>query len=199
MNTDSNFIWMTMANSPVSGLRSDTTRYGSFSIALHWLMLLLIAVVYACMELKGIFPKGSDYRELMKTWHFMLGLSVLVLAALRLLLNLTAPVPDIKPDPPSWQKLMARLMHLALYALMVGLPLAGWLLLSAAGKPIPFFGLQLPALIGESKTLAKLIKEVHEIGATVGYFLIGFHAAAALYHHYVVRDDTLLRMIPRRE
>jgi len=189
---------MTLENSPVSRLRSNTARYGSFSIAIHWLMLILIAAVYACMELKGIFPKGSDSREMMKTWHFMLGLSVLVLAVLRLVLNLTVPVPDIKPDPPRWQKLLARLMHVALYALMLGLPLAGWLLLSAAGKPIPFFGLQLPALIGESQTLAKSIKEIHETGATVGYFLIGFHAAAALYHHYVVGDDTLLRMIPRR-
>ncbi|MBK7422485.1 MAG: cytochrome b [Propionivibrio sp.] len=188
-----------MENSPISGLRSNTVRYGSFSIGIHWLMLILIAAVYACMELKGIFPKGSDSREMMKTWHFMLGLSVLVLAALRLVLNLTSPIPDIRPDPPRWQKLLARLMHLALYALMLGLPLAGWLLLSAAAKPIPFFGLQLPALIGESKTLATLIKEIHETGATVGYFLIGFHAAAALYHHYGVHDDTLLRMMPRRD
>lgn len=188
-----------MENSPVSGLRSNTARYGSFSIAIHWLMLILIVAVYTCMELKGIFPRGSDSREMMKTWHFMLGLSVLLLAALRLVLNLTAPVPDIRPEPPRWQKILARLMHLALYALMLGLPLAGWLLLSAAGKPIPFFGLQLPALIGENQTMAKSIKEIHETGATVGYFLIGFHTAAALYHHYVVRDDTLLRMMPRRE
>ncbi|HEX7952210.1 MAG TPA: cytochrome b/b6 domain-containing protein, partial [Burkholderiales bacterium] len=68
--------------------------------------------------------------------------------------------------------------------------------LSAAGKPIPFFGLQLPALVGESKDLAELFKEVHETGATAGYFLIGLHAAAALYHHYIVRDDTLRRMLP---
>lgn len=79
---------------------------------------------------------------------------------------------------------------------MVGMPLAGWLLLSAAGKPIPFFGLQLPALIGESKDLAGVIKEIHEIGGTVGYFLIGLHAAAALFHHYFLRDDTLRRMLP---
>ena len=188
-----------MENSPESGLRCNTVRYGTFSIGIHWLMLILIAAVYACMELRGIFPKGSDSREMMKTWHFMMGLSVFVLAVLRVVLNLTTPVPDIKPDPPRWQKLLARLMHVALYALMLGRPLAGWLLLSSAGKPIPFFGLQLPALIGESKTLTKSIKEIHETGATVGYFLIGLHAAAALYHHYGVRDDTLLRMIPRRK
>ncbi len=176
--------------------RNNTDRYGSLSIGLHWLMLLLFVAVYGCIELRGYFPKGSDPREALKTWHFMLGLSVFVLAALRLLVHLTAPVPRIEPEPPGWQKLSAKLMHLALYALMIGMPLAGWLLLSAAGKPIPFFGLQLPALIGESKDLAHLIKEIHEIGGTVGYFLIGLHAAAALFHHYFVRDNTLRRMLP---
>lgn len=179
--------------------RNSTDRYGSLSIGLHWLMLLLFVGVYACIELRGFFPKGSDPREALKTWHFMLGLSVLVLALLRLLVHLTTVAPRIKPDPPRWQKLSARLMHLALYALMIGMPIAGWLLLSAAGKPIPFFGLQLPALIAESKGTASLIKEVHETGGTVGYFLIALHAAAALFHHYFVRDNTLRRMLPSRD
>ncbi len=176
--------------------RNSANRYGALSIGLHWLMLLLFVAVYACIELRGYFPKGSDPREALKVWHFMLGLSVLALALLRVLLRLTSPVPRIEPMPPGWQKLSASLMHFALYVLMIGMPLAGWLLLSAAGKPIPFFGLQLPALIGESKTLARTIKEIHEIGGTVGYFLIGAHAAAALFHHYVVHDDTLRRMLP---
>lgn len=177
----------------------ETARYGSLSIGLHWLMLLLLIAVYACMELRGIFPKGSDARELMKTWHFMLGLSVLALALLRLLVNIASSAPEITPDPPGWQKLLAKSMHLALYALMLGMPLAGWLILSAAGKPIPFFGLHLPALIGESKEAAKFIKEIHETVAAVGYFLIGLHAAAALYHHYIMRDNTLQRMLPGRD
>jgi cytochrome b561 len=79
---------------------------------------------------------------------------------------------------------------------MISMPLAGWLMLSAAGKTIPFFGLQWPALIGESKNVAEFIKEIHETGGTVGYFLIGFHAAAALFHHYVLHDGTLRRMLP---
>ncbi|MDP3141776.1 MAG: cytochrome b/b6 domain-containing protein, partial [Methylotenera sp.] len=74
-----------------------------------------------------------------------------------------------------------------------------WLLLSAAGKPIPFFGLELPALVSKNKNLADLIKQIHETGGTVGYFLVGFHAVAALFHHYVVRDNTLLRMLPKRK
>ena len=87
-------------------------------------------------------------------------------------------------------------MHVALYALMIGMPLGGWLLLSAAGKPIPFFGLQLPALVSASKDLASSVKAIHEFGGTVGYFPNGFDAAAALFHHYGVRGNTLRRLLP---
>ena len=175
---------------------SPSARYNGLSITLHWLMLLLIVAVYACIELREFFPKGSEPRELMKTWHFMLGLSVLGLAVFRLLVNVVQRAPAIVPDPPAVQKLLARLMHLALYALMLGMPIAGWLLLSAAGKPIPFFGLQLPALIAQNKDSAGLIKEIHEAVGTAGYFLIGAHALAALYHHHLLRDNTLRRMLP---
>ncbi|HEY8219812.1 MAG TPA: cytochrome b/b6 domain-containing protein, partial [Methylobacter sp.] len=71
-----------------------------------------------------------------------------------------------------------------------------WLILSAAGKPIPFFGLHLPALISENKPLAKALAEIHKTIGTAGYFLIGLHAAAALFHHYIVRDNTLRRILP---
>lgn len=178
--------------------RNTSERYGSLSIGIHWLMLLLIAAVYACIELREFFPKGSAPREALKTWHFMLGLSVFVLVWLRLVLHAMGPTPCIKPEPPKWQALAAKLMHLALYGLMIGLPLTGWLLLSAAGKPIPFFGLQLPALIAENKGLAETIKEVHEAGGTIGYIIIGLHAFAALFHHYWVGDNTLRRMLPGR-
>ena len=179
--------------------RNSIANYGALSVGFHWVMVALLAAVYACMELRGYFPKGNASRDLLKNLHFMLGLSVLVLAATRLVINLVDRAPGITPAPPGWQKFSARAMHYALYALMLGLPLLGWLLLSASGKPIPFFGTTLPALLGENKDTADLIKEVHETGATVGYFLIGFHAVAALFHHHVMRDDTLRRMLPRRQ
>src|SRR3546814_10251209 len=77
---------------------------------------------------------------------------------------------------------------------MLAMPVAGWVILSASGKTIPFFGLELPALVGQSKTLAAQVKAIHETVGTIGYLLIGLHALAALYHHYVVTDDTLRRM-----
>jgi cytochrome b561 len=179
--------------------RNSASRYGPLSITLHWVMLLLIAAVYACMELRGYFPKGGDIREGMKTWHFMLGLSVLALVACRATFHLISVVPGIVPDPPKWQTLFAKLIHVALYVFMIGMPLLGWLTLSAAGKTIPFFGLQLPPLVAQSKSVADWAKEIHETGSTFGYFLIGLHAAAALFHHYVVRDNTLRRMFPSRD
>ncbi|WP_339514401.1 cytochrome b [Pseudomonas sp. RL_15y_Pfl2_60] len=173
-------------------------RYGSLSISLHWLMVILLIGVYSCIELKGNFPKGSDTRELLKQWHFMLGLSVFALVWLRLLARLIAPTPKIVPAIPQWQAIPAHLMHLALYALMIGTPFAGWLLLSAAGKPIPFFGMELPALLAKNPDLAKQIKYWHELAGTTGYWLIGLHAAAGIAHHYIVRDNTLTRMLPQR-
>lgn len=177
-------------------MRNTAVHYGSLSLGLHWLMLLIILAVYACIDLRGYFPKGGYTRESLKTWHFMLGLSVFVLVWLRLLVKITNPVPLIEPNPPKWQTLLAKFMHVALYMLMIAMPILGWVLLSASGKTIPFFGLELPALVAKNKPLADLIKEIHETGGTIGYFLIGLHAAAALFHHYFVRDNTLRRMLP---
>lgn len=171
-------------------------KYSPLAIGLHWLTLLLLIAIYATMELRGIFPKGSDGRNGMMMWHYMLGLTILAIVALRLAARFSSAPPPIQPAPPRWQMLFAGAMHVALYALITGMPILGWLTLSAAGKPIPFFGLHLPALLSQNKELASQIKEVHETCAAVGYYLIGLHAAAGLFHHYVVRDTTLRRMLP---
>ena len=179
-------------------VRSGTDRYGAMSIVLHWAMLLLMVGVYACIELRVFYPKGSDPREALKTWHFMLGLTVFFLIWLRLVARVLTPTPRIVPNPSAWQNLFSKAMHLALYVFMIAMPLVGWVILSANGKAVPWFGLQLPALTGEDKAFARTVKEIHEAGGTVGYFLIGLHAAGALFHHYVMRDNTLLRMLPGR-
>lgn len=171
-------------------------RYNKVTIALHWFMVLLLIAVYATMELHEFFPKGSAPRKALKMWHFMLGLSVLAFAITRLLVRLNTTRPAIIPAPPAWQEILAKGMQVALYALMICMPIAGWLVLSAAGQTIPFFGLELPPLIGQDKELAKLIEEVHVTAGNVGYFLIGLHALAGLYHHYFLKDNTLKRMLP---
>jgi len=173
-------------------------RYSPLSIALHWVMLLLLVAVYACIKLREFYPKGSDLREGLKSWHFMLGLLVLILVIARLVVRLISVTPSITPEPPAWQTLFAKATHLALYAFMVAMPIVGWLILSASGKAVPFFGLELPALVGQSKPFAEQMQELHETVGTIGYFLVGLHALAALFHHYVTRDDTLRRMMPGR-
>lgn len=177
-------------------LRNTPDRFGSMAIGLHWLMLVILIAVYACINLTDLYPKGSAPREALKTWHFMLGLTVLLLVVLRLLNRLAGGNPVVSVPLPPWQRRLAGAIHFALYALMLAMPILGWMVLSAAGKPVPFFGAQLPALLAENKDLAEQLKEVHETIGTIGYFLIGAHALAALFHHYITRDNTLLRMLP---
>jgi cytochrome b561 len=169
-------------------------RFGSLTIVLHWFMLALLAAVYACIELRVLWPKGSDPRDLIKTWHFMLGLSVFALVWIRLLARIRGGTPPIIPSPAAWQTGVGHAMHAALYLLMICMPIAGWLILSASGKPIPFFGLELPALVAVNEPLAEQIEEIHETVGTIGYWLIGLHAAASLFHHYVQHDNTMVRM-----
>jgi cytochrome b561 len=169
-------------------------RYHRSSIVLHWLMVVLFIAVYASINLRELFDKGTPLRDGLKSLHFMLGLLMLILVAVRIAFRLKYTAPAIQPAPSAGQAKLAKLMHLLLYALMVGMPLVGWLLLSAAGKPIPFFGLELPALMGPNKALAHQLKDVHEFVGNLGYFLIGGHAAAALFHHYIQRDNTLRLM-----
>jgi cytochrome b561 len=169
-------------------------RYGFMAVGLHWFMFLLLVVVYSCIELRELFPKGSEPRDLLKTWHFMLGLLVFALVWLRLAVRLSGSVP-LAGQESDWQTILAKFVHFALYMLMILMPLLGWLMLSAAGKPIPFFGLTLPSLISEDKNIAQFLKETHETLGTIGYFLIAAHALAALYHHFIKKDGTLFRML----
>ena len=134
----------------------------------------------------------------MKTLHFSFGLLVFVMVWLRLAIRLLSPTSRLDPAIPFWQRHSARLAHAALYALMIAMPLLGWLALSAAGKPVPFFGLEVSALIDENINLAKPIKKLHETIGSAAYLLIGLHAAVALFHHYVRGDNTLRRMLPKR-
>jgi cytochrome b561 len=151
------------------------------------------------MELRGWAPEGSSLRASMKALHFSLGLCVLLTVAARLAVRWTAgAAPPIVPALSATQGLLARLGHVALYAFLIAMPILGWLTLSAAGKPILLFGAALPALMAPDEALASQVKALHETLATIGYFLMGLHAAAALAHHYLRHDNTLVRMLASR-
>jgi cytochrome b561 len=172
-------------------------RYGAWLIRLHWLTLLLLVAVYASIELRELYPRGSDMRNLLKEWHYGLGLATFALVWIRLAVRAAGWSPAIVPAPPVWQSRAAAATHAALYVFMAAMPLLGWLSLGAAGKPPSFLGIALPGLVAPSPTLEKGFEEIHEALGVAGYWLVALHAAAGLVHHYVLRDNTLRRMLPR--
>lgn len=176
---------------------NNSTRYGTVSIVLHWLTLVLMILTYVLIQLHDAF-KRSAYGRALEDWHGVMGLTIGVLLVARLVLRLVQVEPRIEPPLAGWEMIGAKLMHGALYLFMLSMPLIGWAILSGEGHDILFWGLKLPPLIAANRDLAKQLAEVHETIGNIGYFLIGLHAAAALYHHYYKRDDTLKRMLPKR-
>jgi len=175
---------------------SNSYKYGRSLITLHWLMFFLFIFVYAVIEFRVFFDKGTPEREFMKSLHFMFGLLVLLLVLFRLVARRLSPRPP--PDSSEgWYKLLDRASqvgHWTLYAFMLGMPLMGWVVLSAAGQPIPFFGLFMPALIGPDETLSKQLKSLHETAGSFGYVLIGVHLLAAFFHQFILKDNLMARM-----
>ena len=178
---------------------NNHTRYGLLSLTLHWLMVALMIAVFASIELRVLYPKGTELRDAFKHWHFMLGLTVFLLVWIRLGLIVMAPKPEILPPLPAYQVRLSKLIHGVLYLLMILMPIGGWLILSGEGKPIPWFGLSLPALINPNKELAQTIESFHETFGLIGYGLITLHALAGLAHHYLFNDNTLTRMLPYKK
>lgn len=171
-----------------------STRFSRLTVAIHWLTVLLFICVYISMEFRDIFERGTPGRDLMKTSHYWFGICILLLLTVRLVARFSQPTPAITPPQPHWQHLLAKLVHLAIYALMLVMPLLGLFLLSADAVPLRLFGAELPALMAANDTTAEWLEDVHEIGATIGYYLIGMHAFAALFHHYLLKNNTLVRM-----
>ena len=169
-------------------------HYRPSLVALHWLTLLLLVAVYACIELREFVPRGTDLRRSLKDWHFALGLVVFAVTLVRLALRASSKAPPIIPPPPAWQQWLARLIALLLYAMLLALPVLGYLMRNADGHAVLLWGLELPLLIAENPSLAGRMEELHETIGNAGYYLIGLHALGALFHHYVRHDNTLQRM-----
>jgi len=173
---------------------STVSRYSPIIIGLHWFMFVLLIAVFATIEMRSLFPRGSDPRDLVKALHFMLGIAVLLLVVIRLGVRLSSPTPAIVPAPRSIENLLAKIMHIALYVFMIFMPIAGWIILSAEGHGVPFFGLELPSLVGKNDELAEQVEDIHKLVGEIGYYLIGLHVLAGLFHHYIKRDNTLTRI-----
>ncbi len=172
-------------------------RYPPWLARLHWLVLALLVAVYALMELRGFAERGSDLRNAMKLAHYLTGLGVLLLVLWRIALRLRGPLPAALAGP-RWQQRAVTLGHYLLYAWMLAMPLLGWALLSAERQLPSVFGWTLPAIAPASDSLAESLEDLHEWLATFGYFLIGGHVLAALWHQWLRSEPVFSRIRPSR-
>ena len=175
-----------------------TSRYSPRLRTLPWLMAMLMALVYLSIEQRGVFARGSPGRGAMMQAHFWLGLVVFALAAWRLARRVSDGVPPISPPLPPWQHVPTRLLHAAFYlVLFFAMPVLGLLTMWTDDKTllVPFTDLALPALMAPDRALAHRLEDIHRWIGEAFYWVIGLHVLAALYHHFVLRDDTLRRMV----
>jgi cytochrome b561 len=169
--------------------------YTRTAIALHWLVAVLILGAFA-LGLYMVELELSPTKLKLYSWHKWLGVTIWMIAVVRLVWRLTHRPPPL-PALPTWQRIAASTTHVLLYVLVLAIPISGWLFSSASGFPVVYFGvLPLPDLVGKDKELAKLLQWVH---ATLNYTLMAIivvHAAAAIKHHFVDRDVVFHRMLP---
>lgn len=171
-------------------------RYSTVSLVLHWFIAALVVtqvgLIWAHEATDG--PMSREFVQI----HKSVGLGILVLTLGRIGWRVANPAIPLPEEMARWQKLLARATHILFYALLIGMPLAGWAASSAAGREILWFGLfEWPALpIGGGRDTARSLMDLHELAAKGLYVLIALHVAGALKHHFVDRDNVLHRMIP---
>jgi cytochrome b561 len=171
-------------------------RYTTTAIALHWLIFTLVACGFSLAVYMVDLPL-SPLKLKYFSWHKWIGVTLFLLALARLAWRLTHRAPALPADMRVWQRRAAVAMHALLYALIVVIPVTGWLYSSAAGLPTVYLGLvQLPDLLTKDKALAARLKDLHVVLNYTMLVLIISHVAAALKHHFVDRDDVLWRMLP---
>lgn len=179
-------------------LRNGTTSWGSVAKAFHWTMAALI-VAQVALGVMAVTWRLSPAKIQFFFWHKSLGIALLALLALRLAWRLANPTPSLPSGMPAWERAAARVSHAVLYLLLAALPITGWIVNSAANIPVRIFGLvPLPAIVEPNKPLAELFARVHLTLVVALVLVLALHVAAALRHHWVKRNDVLLRMLPVR-
>jgi cytochrome b561 len=179
-------------------LRNSADGYGAVPQALHWLTVVLVAVAWTIGTFGEEFPKGAA-RAAGLFVHISAGLAILAVLSIRLLWRIADPPPLAEPTKLGiWLDRAGRLAHFALYALLIAVPVAGIVLLFARGNALPLFALiEIPSPWVADRAFSRSVKGVHELLANATVVLAAFHAAAALVHHWILRDRTLVRMLPR--
>lgn len=183
-------------------LANSKFRYGLVAILLHWSMaVLLIALIMLGIYMVALPDAGFNTAKIeLILLHKQLGILALLLAAARMAWRSANTLPMLAAQIPALQQFAARFVHLLFYALMFALPATGWMMSSAAGIPVAFFGLfTLPDYIARDELLFHAFIKVHRWLAYSLILLLALHASAALAHHFLFRDDTLKRMLPAIE
>lgn len=176
---------------------NSSKSYGAIPQAVHWLTVVLVAVAWILGLFGDDLPKGAP-RNAGLFIHISAGLGVMALLVLRLTWNLANRPPDAEwTGLGVWADRLGRTAHYLLYGLLIGVPVAGIVLQFARGDALSIFGIaNVSSPWVKDRVFARNVKEVHEVLAHTLIFVAGFHAAAALFHHWVLRDRTLARMLP---
>lgn len=177
-------------------IRNTRERWGSLSQLLHWIIVALIAL-QAALGLTGLLlPLGMQKLAVLAR-HKSIGITILGLAALRLLWRWLNPTPPLPSNLRAHERFLAHFTHAALYILLFAMPLTGWMMSSARGFPVSWFNMaQLPDLVPKSERLYGAMVTTHAVLAVTLALVVALHIAAALKHHFVLKDDTLRRMLP---
>jgi cytochrome b561 len=177
-----------------SRLWNSEQRFGVVAQWLHWGMFALIALQLVGGHVLEEFPKGTALRGFAFDAHETLGLIALFLVFLRLSWKMANPTPVASGQP--WQQFAQRAAHVALYVLMVAVPVVGYLMVDAKGYDVAFFGWAAPDLVATDKALADRLNDLHGTLAWALTALVAVHIGAAVWHQVIVRDGTLQRMLP---
>lgn len=176
--------------------RNSETKYGLLASGLHWIMAALVIGTLGIgliLEDLGRTPDALKIYAL----HKSLGVTVLALVVFRAAWRHISKSPASLVTHKDWEKKLAKIAHIVLYVCMIAMPLSGWIMSSAKGYSVSFFGLfDLPNFVPKDKGLSDTAKEIHEIVSNVLISAIALHAAGALKHHIIDRDETLRRMLP---
>jgi cytochrome b561 len=163
---------------------------------LHWLMAAVIVAAWALGVRSGAFEGPA--RGAAIGLHIAVASSVLLLAPLRVLMRLAGGVPALPAAMGGAARLAAHGVHVGLYVLMLALPMSGWLAVNSAGRPVSLMGfIDLPTLMAKNQALHERVETLHVALAWILAALVVLHVLAALKHHFIDRDDVLVRMLSR--
>ena len=178
-------------------VRNSSQGYGAIAMALHWIVVALVLGAWVSGQFGDELPRGMP-RELGLFVHMSLGLAIVAFVVARLFWRLSDPPPAPEESPlGAWGERAAKAVQFAIYVLLIAVPVVGVLAQFARGHGLPVFGLfEIASPWAADRNFARDVREVHEMLANAFLILAGLHAAAALLHHYLLRDRTLERMLP---